>query len=145
FKENGEIYTNFSGKKKSGQGLYSKDATSQVLAQKLLVHIQQVLAPLKLLQPKDSKFRKALDAEDFYMELILDEFRDISIYCKRKQHLKVEGKVAHDYLTVLIVFAQGSVLLFQGMTKPPSWRSMLYIVNFQWTLKDDWAALKLHG
>ena len=31
------------------------------------------------------------------------------------------------------------------MTKPPSWRSMLYIVNFQWTLKDDWAALKLHG
>lgn len=38
-------------------------AASQVLAQKLLVHIQQVLAPLKLLQPKDSKFWKALDAE----------------------------------------------------------------------------------
>ena len=31
------------------------------------------------------------------------------------------------------------------MTKPPSWRLMLYIVNFQWTLKDGGALLKLHG
>ncbi|XP_008574515.1 PREDICTED: NAD-dependent protein deacetylase sirtuin-7 isoform X3 [Galeopterus variegatus] len=31
------------------------------------------------------------------------------------------------------------------MTKPPSRRPRLYIVNLQWTPKDDWAALKLHG
>ncbi|XP_063512411.1 NAD-dependent protein deacetylase sirtuin-7 isoform X2 [Pongo pygmaeus] len=31
------------------------------------------------------------------------------------------------------------------MTKPPSRRPKLYIVNLQWTPKDDWAALKLHG
>ena len=31
------------------------------------------------------------------------------------------------------------------MTKPPSWRLILYIVNFQWTLKDGGALLKLHG
>ncbi|XP_012658379.1 NAD-dependent protein deacetylase sirtuin-7 isoform X1 [Otolemur garnettii] len=31
------------------------------------------------------------------------------------------------------------------MTKPPSQRPKLYIVNLQWTPKDDWAALKLHG
>lgn len=27
----------------------------------------------------------------------------------------------------------------------PSRRPKLYIVNLQWTPKDDWAALKLHG
>ncbi|XP_049716893.1 NAD-dependent protein deacetylase sirtuin-7 isoform X3 [Elephas maximus indicus] len=31
------------------------------------------------------------------------------------------------------------------MTKPPSRRPKLYIVNLQWTPKDDWATLKLHG
>ncbi|XP_027706070.1 NAD-dependent protein deacetylase sirtuin-7 [Vombatus ursinus] len=31
------------------------------------------------------------------------------------------------------------------MTKPPSRRPKLYIVNLQWTPKDDLAALKLHG
>ncbi|XP_036051946.1 NAD-dependent protein deacetylase sirtuin-7 isoform X3 [Onychomys torridus] len=31
------------------------------------------------------------------------------------------------------------------MTKPPNRRPKLYIVNLQWTPKDDWAALKLHG
>ncbi|XP_051015180.1 LOW QUALITY PROTEIN: NAD-dependent protein deacetylase sirtuin-7 [Acomys russatus] len=31
------------------------------------------------------------------------------------------------------------------MAKPPSRRPKLYIVNLQWTPKDDWAALKLHG
>ncbi|XP_037349259.1 NAD-dependent protein deacetylase sirtuin-7 [Talpa occidentalis] len=31
------------------------------------------------------------------------------------------------------------------MTKPPSRRPKLYIVNLQWTPKDDGAALKLHG